>query len=194
MLKPSYILTRDTALNAVVLAVRGTHSFKDAFTSLTGASKPHHVVDSNNVVLGYSHVSVVAASIVARGAALQCRSVCALNPTIKLLHGVCKSTTRLSVFIRGSSSMQFGMLAAARWLKEQLTGELEAALAANPGYKLYIVGHSLGGGTAAMLTMMLREGGGAFAGGWAGMTGAHMSIRIVGLRWLDNAGNRFFTD
>ncbi len=92
--------------------MRGTHSFKDAFTSLTGASKPHHVVDSNGVVLGYSH---------------------------------------------------FGMLAAARWLKSQVTHHLEAALLANPGYKLYLVGHSLGGGTAAMLTMMLRESGGIFA-------------------------------
>jgi hypothetical protein len=112
VLKPSYILTRDESLNAIVLAVRGTHSFKDAFTSLTGASKPHHVVDSNGVVLGYSH---------------------------------------------------FGMLAAARWLKTQVKSHLEAALLANPGYKLYIVGHSLGGGTAAMLTMMLRESGGVFS-------------------------------
>ena len=32
------------------------------------------------------------------------------------------------------------------------------------GYSLRIVGHSLGGGTAALLTMMLREKGGPFAG------------------------------
>ena len=112
VLKPSYILTRDESLQAVVLAVRGTHSFKDAFTSLTGASKPHHIVDSNGVVLGYSH---------------------------------------------------FGMLAAARWLKDQVATRIEAALRANPGYQLYIIGHSLGGGTAAMLTMMLRESGGIFS-------------------------------
>jgi hypothetical protein len=113
VLKPSYILTRDTTLGAIVLAVRGTHSFKDAFTSLTGASKPHHLVDSNNVVLGHAH---------------------------------------------------FGMLAAARWLRGEVAPSLEAALAANPGFSLYLVGHSLGAGTAAMLTMMLRERGGAFAG------------------------------
>lgn len=29
-------------------------SFKDLFTSLTGASKPHHLVDHQGVVLGYS--------------------------------------------------------------------------------------------------------------------------------------------
>ena len=74
------------------------------FTSLTGASKPHHMVDPDSgVVLGYSH---------------------------------------------------FGMLAAARWLQQQLMGTLQQAMRDHPGYQLKIVGHSLGGGTAAMLTMM----------------------------------------
>jgi hypothetical protein len=62
VLKPSYVLTRDAELGAVVLAVRGTHSFKDAFTSLTGAARPHHVVDHNGVVLGYSHFGMLAAA------------------------------------------------------------------------------------------------------------------------------------
>ena len=77
---------------------------QDLFTSLTGASKPHHMVDSESgVVLGYSH---------------------------------------------------FGMLAAARWLLQHLQGPLNDALRDNSNYQLKIVGHSLGGGTAAMLTMM----------------------------------------
>ncbi|PSC74205.1 lipase class 3 family isoform B [Micractinium conductrix] len=112
VLKPSYVLVRDRQLRTIVLAIRGTHSFKDMFTSLTGASKPHHLVDANGVVLGYSH---------------------------------------------------FGMLAAARWIKSQTRGLMEAALQDNPGYRLQIIGHSLGGGTAALLTMMLREAGGPFA-------------------------------
>ena len=37
--------------------------------------------------------------------------------------------------------------------------QLEAALGDNPGFRLRIIGHSLGGGTAALLTMMLREAG-----------------------------------
>ncbi|KAI7845939.1 hypothetical protein COHA_000485 [Chlorella ohadii] len=112
VLKPSHVLIRDHQLRAIVLAVRGTHSFKDMFTSLTGASKPHHLVDANGVVLGYSH---------------------------------------------------FGMLAAARWIKGQTRARLEQALAESPGYRLVIVGHSLGAGAAALLTMMLREVGGPFA-------------------------------
>jgi hypothetical protein len=46
------------------------------------------------------------------------------------------------------------MLAAARWIRSQTQASLADALAQNPGYSLKIVGHSLGGGTAAMLTMM----------------------------------------
>lgn len=112
ILKPSYVLVRDKSLRVVLLIVRGTHSFKDMFTSLTGACKPHHLYDTNGVTLGYAH---------------------------------------------------FGMLAAARYLKAQLQQDLQEALAANPGYQLKIVGHSLGGGTAALLTMMLREVGAPFA-------------------------------
>ena len=68
--------------------------------------KPHHLVQQSGVVIGYSHL---------------------------------------------------GMLAAARWLLRATTPTLREALAANPGYSLRIVGHSMGGGTAAMLTMMLRD-------------------------------------
>ena len=79
-------------------------ALQDMFTSLTGTSKPHHMVDpESGVVLGYSH---------------------------------------------------FGMLAAARWLLQQLSGTMKQALTDHPGYKLKVIGHSLGGGTAAMLTMM----------------------------------------
>ena len=80
-----------------------TVPLQDMFTSLTGASKPHHMVNGAGVVLGYSH---------------------------------------------------FGMLAGARWLLHKAEEPLRQALESNPGLQLKIVGHSLGGGTAAMLTMM----------------------------------------
>ena len=44
------------ALESCTLAVQ------DIFTSLTGASKPHHVVDDQGVVLGYSHFGMLAAA------------------------------------------------------------------------------------------------------------------------------------
>lgn len=77
---------------------------QDLFTSLTSASKPHHMLSEDGVILGYSH---------------------------------------------------FGMLAAARWVLEQTQARLEGAMKEYPEYHLQIVGHSLGAGTAALLTTRL---------------------------------------
>lgn len=50
-----------------------------------------------------------------------------------------------------------GMVAAARWIAKLAIPSLTKGLDKYPDYKLKIVGHSLGGGTAALLTFVMRE-------------------------------------
>jgi len=106
VLSPAYVLVKDRILNAFVLAIRGTHTTRDIFTSLSGVAKPHHYVDSNGLVLGHAH---------------------------------------------------FGMLAGARWIFKHCKDLLTKANKDQPDFKLIVTGHSMGGGAAAMLTMMIRE-------------------------------------
>ncbi|PON61966.1 Mono-/di-acylglycerol lipase [Parasponia andersonii] len=50
-----------------------------------------------------------------------------------------------------------GMVAAARWIAKLSSPFLLKALGEYPDYKVKVVGHSLGGGTAALLTYILQE-------------------------------------
>eukprot|EP00854_Cymbomonas_tetramitiformis_P009554 gene9554-11318_t len=50
-----------------------------------------------------------------------------------------------------------GMLQAARWLKDAVSSKLQETMKQHPGFSLKVIGHSLGAGTAALLTFLLRS-------------------------------------
>ncbi|RWR95875.1 Mono-/di-acylglycerol lipase isoform 1 [Cinnamomum micranthum f. kanehirae] len=111
ILKPAFTILVDKKAKCFLLLIRGTHSIKDTLTAATGAIVPfHHTVLNeggvSNVVLGYAHC---------------------------------------------------GMVAASRWIAKLAAPCLTKGLCEYPDYKIKIVGHSLGGGTAALLTYALRE-------------------------------------
>ena len=54
-----------------------------------------------------------------------------------------------------------GIVRAARATLDARAALLEEALAANPGYKLVLTGHSLGAGTAIIITLLLHVARGA---------------------------------
>ncbi|KAG5087504.1 hypothetical protein AAZX31_01G012600 [Glycine max] len=56
-----------------------------------------------------------------------------------------------------SGHAHHGMVSAASWILHRCTPVLKEALDQYPHFKIKIVGHSLGGGTAALLTFKLRE-------------------------------------
>lgn len=55
------------------------------------------------------------------------------------------------------------MLQAAQRLLNSKRADLDRLLAENPGYCIRLVGHSLGAGTAALITILLKRGAGAHA-------------------------------
>ncbi|CAM6089926.1 unnamed protein product [Calypogeia fissa] len=56
----------------------------------------------------------------------------------------------------GDGYAHSGMLGSARWIRDCVADVLKDLMSKN-GYRLVLTGHSLGAGTAALLTMLLRE-------------------------------------
>ena len=51
-----------------------------------------------------------------------------------------------------------GMAIAAMKILDEIKAQLQVALETYPGYKLFLTGHSLGGGVAVLMTMAIRHG------------------------------------
>jgi len=100
--------------------------------------------------------------------------------TRDLLTNVCGSAAPLPG--GGGGHAHFGMLRAAELLLRREGERLGALLGGHPGYALRLVGHSMGGGVAALAALLLRRAaaeGRPLLGGDAGAAGAAGAVAAV---------------
>nr|CAN62469.1 hypothetical protein VITISV_016049 [Vitis vinifera] len=176
LLKPAFTILCDRNSKCILLLIRGTHSIKDTLTAATGAVVPfHHSVLHDggiiNLVLGYAHCGMVAAA----------RWIAKLSTPFLL-----KSLEEYPSFnVKVGESYGVGVWRTIRngwevfkgndnnlvWLetkngvfsiKSFYTSLASRRVESFPHSIVWnfwapIVGHSLGGGTAALLTYILRE-------------------------------------
>jgi hypothetical protein len=162
MLRPAYAVVADRLLRCVVLVIRGTHSMKDLFTSLAGAACAPRRHRRAACRLPFRRAAPHAAT--QHGIASSRCPPLGAGPLTCLPHVAAGAAKPHHVMDPGGGGglvlgySHLGMLAAARWLAKQAGPVLRAALAANPGYELRVVGEAGAQGRA-------RRAGGRGPGG-----------------------------
>jgi hypothetical protein len=155
LLKPAFTVLVDHESQCILLLIRGTHSMKDTLTAVTGSVVPfHHTVlgdaGINNLVLGYAHCGMVAAARwIAQLSTSHLLKALGDYPTYKI-------KVPCSPFLHIQIILEKMLINS---LKCRSKSFCSSCLCGNKRFPppLQVVGHSLGGGTAVLLTYILRE-------------------------------------
>jgi len=125
--RPAYFLVRDTTKQKIVLCIRGTLSATDILTNLCCTAENFFTHDDAEILPDEDTPS---------------------NET---------NVFRKNISLSYKARAHLGMLAAAKGIAKNTRKLIASELASNPNFDLVIIGHSLGGGTAAVLGTMWQD-------------------------------------
>jgi hypothetical protein len=168
--RPAYFLVRDHAKQTLVLCVRGTYSAHDVLTDLCCTAEEFEPLSpppvSKSTRLTTTRVVVssddTSNNIQEQKSGEKSWTVLTVIPDLyfDIAEYCCTITSSLSsVFLdrRQRCCGHHGMLQAARALHQDAEALVRAELEAHPDYSLVLVGHSMGGGVAALLGTLWED-------------------------------------
>ena len=135
--RPAFFLVRDRKRNAIVLSIRGTLSPRDVLTDLC-ASCENFLVEDNPEVLSAEEEPI-------------------MTDTESVLGDIDESITSSDWGQVQFSRAHSGMVDAARCVARMTAKIISEELQLDPNASLVIVGHSLGGGVAAVLATIWKQ-------------------------------------
>ncbi|KAL7581610.1 hypothetical protein ACA910_022165 [Epithemia clementina (nom. ined.)] len=141
--RPGYVIVRDPSRKALVFAIRGTWSFQDVLTDLCCTPQTFSLFQSPNETSSQD-VQDLPSSFSQRLWHWFYSASKGSAPGRK-------SSSSPASPPDGINSAHHGMLEAARGLLKATQGLVDRELGNYPDYSLVIVGHSMGGGVAALL-------------------------------------------